>query len=100
MNQQNHEFDHWIYAFLRRDAEGDQAFLCVANFHPDQDIPVKVRFSPEALGFIGKLPSSEIFCRSSLVNHEEIKVSGDILLSDGLDTGILPSCESHYYELK
>jgi glycosidase len=100
MNQQNHEFDHWIYAFLRRDAEGGQAFLCVANFHPDQDIPVKVRFSPEALGFIGKLPSSEIFCRSSLVNHEEIKVSGDILLSDGLDTGILPSCESHYYELK
>jgi len=99
-NQQNHEFGHWIYAFLRRDAERGQSFLCVANFHPDQDIPVKVRFSPEALGFIGGSPSSEIFCRARLVNHEEIKVSGDILLSDGLDMGILPSCEAHYYELK
>jgi hypothetical protein len=99
-NREKPEFGHWIYAFLRQDALSGQAFLCVANFHPDQDIPVKVRVSSEALGFIQKSPSTDIFCRERLANHEEIKVSGNILLYDGLDIGILPSCESHYYELK
>jgi hypothetical protein len=29
---------HWLYAFLRRDAASGQAFLVMANFHPQQTL--------------------------------------------------------------
>jgi glycosidase len=99
-NQQNHDFGHWIYAFLRRDAASGQAFLCVANFHPDEDIVVKVRFTPEALEFLGRAVSAELSWSGRLRDVGEIRASGLLMLSDGLDIGKIPSCGAHYYVLK
>ncbi len=46
---------HWFYAYLRRDAQSGQAFLVVANFHPEREISgVKVRISEDALQWLGK----------------------------------------------
>lgn len=99
-NRDKPEFGHWIYAFLRRDAASGQAFLCVANFHPDQDLPVKARFTPEALAFLGKVESSQFSWVGRLGTTCEIKDSGRAMLADGLDLGMIPSCGAWYYELK
>jgi glycosidase len=99
-NQESQEFGHWIYAFLRRDAPSGQVFLCVANFHPDQDLEVKVRFTPEALAFLGKAGSAAFSWLGRFGESREIVASGPGMLADGLDLGKLPSCGACYYELK
>lgn len=91
---------HWIYAFLRRDSESGQAFLCVANFHPDRDLAVKVRFTPEALAFLGKTKSAAFVWLGRLGDASERKASGGAMLGEGLDLGTLSSCGACYYELK
>jgi glycosidase len=99
-NWENHEFGHWIYAFLRRDAASGQAFLCVANFHPDLNLEVKVRFTPEALAFLGNAESAVFSWLGRFGESREIVASGADMLSNGLDMGKLPSCGACYYELK
>ncbi len=99
-NQENYEFGHWIYVFLRFDSESKQAFLCVANFHPNQDLEVKVRFTSEALAFLEKAESAALFWLGRLGDGREIVVSGADLLTNGLYIGKIPSCGACYYELK
>lgn len=99
-NQDQAEFGHWIYAFLRHDKTSGQAFLCVANFHPDLDLAVKVRFTPEAMEFLGRAESDGCELKARLGNSEEISVSLATLLDQGVDLGSIPSCEAHYYGLK
>ena len=99
-NQESEGFGHWIYAFLRCDAQSGQAFLCVANFHPDQDLAVKVRFTSEALKFLGKADNADFSWLGRLGETREIAASGSVMLTDGLDIGKIPSCGACYYELK
>lgn len=99
-NQDKSEFGHWIYAFLRRDVASDQVFLCVANFHPDQHLTVKIRFTPDALTFLGKAESARYSWLGRLGEVREISTSGGTMLADGLDIGKIPSCGACYYELK
>jgi hypothetical protein len=103
LNYANHdkpEFGHWLYAFLRRDVESGQAFLCVANFHPERDLDVKIHFTREALAFLGKTESAAWAWLGRLGTKGEIEISGGELIRNGLDVGVLGSCEAQYYELK
>ncbi len=112
LNYANHENDnfgrcegesvsgHWIYAFLRHDNKSGQVFLCVANFHPDRDLAVKVRFTEDALAFIGMASSDKFSWLGRLGCSIEMRVSGESMLSEGLELGKLPSCGACYYELK
>ncbi len=99
-NQDQMDFGHWIYAFLRHDKTSGQAFLCVANFHPDQDLAVKVRFTPEAMGFVDCSKSASYELKGRFGITRRIAVSQFNLLEQGVDLGLIPSCEAHYYELK
>jgi glycosidase len=91
---------HWIYAFLRHDKKSGQVFLCVANFHPDRDLAVKVRFTEDALVFMGKVSTDAFSWRGRLGSSCEIMISGEAMLTEGLELGKLPSCGACYYELK
>ena len=45
---------HWLYAFLRRDAQTGQAFMVVANFHGSESMRgVKIRVPRDAREFLG-----------------------------------------------
>jgi glycosidase len=112
LNYANHENDnfgrcegesvsgHWIYAFLRHDNNSGQVFLCVVNFHPDRDLAVKVRFTEDALAFIGKSSTDAFSWLERLGCSIEMRVSGETMLSEGLELGKLPSCGACYYVLK
>ena len=91
---------HWIYAFLRHDEQSGQSFLCVANFHPDKDLAVNIRFTEESLAFMHKTSSDGFIWVGRLAGLAEIRISGEKMLTEGLNLGKLPSCGACYYELK
>jgi len=92
---------HWLFAFLRCDQEGGQAFLCVANFHPQAAMKsVKVKFPESAFSFIGKGPSEMISLVGRFGSDGELTASGSSVQSDGFDIGELPPFGVNYFELK
>lgn len=70
------------------------------NFHPDRDLAVKVRFTEDALVFMGKVSTDAFSWRGRLGSSCEIMISGEAMLTEGLELGKLPSCGACYYELK
>ncbi len=90
---------HWLYAFLRRDAESGQAFLCLANFHPTETLAdVRVIIPEHALGWIGKGAEMEVSGRLGTAIH--LKATARQLSEAGLVIGDLPPFGVHYYALK
>ena len=90
---------HWLYAFLRRDAESGQAFLCLANFHPTESLADLRVIIPEhalawmgrgaEIAFVGKLGCVDTF----ISNVRELPVTG-------LKVGKMEPFGVHYYALK
>lgn len=89
---------HWLYAYLRHDAESGQAFLCLANFHPTETLAeVRVVIPEDVLGWLGKGVGisfeGKLGCRNKLTaNAHELAVIG-------LAAGDLEPFSIRYYEL-
>ncbi|MGJ8643317.1 MAG: alpha-amylase family glycosyl hydrolase [Luteolibacter sp.] len=92
---------HWLYAFLRRDAESGQAFLCVANFSPEVKLKgVRVSIPIHALGFLGL--EAEDLVRFECVFGKKSKLAPKTTghLIQGVVIGDLEPFGVRYYELK
>lgn len=90
---------HWLYAFLRRDADSGQAFLCLANFHPTENLAdVRVIIPEHALGWLGK--GAEISFVGKVGCDDKLAADIDELPVTGLRVGDLESFGVRYYALK
>jgi hypothetical protein len=90
---------HWLYAFLRRDAESGQAFLCLANFHPTETLAdVRVIIPEHALAWIGI--GAEITFVGKLGCVETFTSNVRELPLQGLQVGDMEHFGVHYYALK
>jgi glycosidase len=98
-NRDRGDFGHWLYAFLRHDEGSGQVFLCVVNFHPERELVVNIRFSPEAVLWMGRGLPAEYGFKGRFGNHDEIRVPVAVLTEGGLGLGSMPACAAHYYEL-
>lgn len=92
---------HWLYAFLRHDAESGQAFLCVANFHPKEALGnVKVIIPQEALHFLGRRTPELLEFIGRLGAGPTLGVLAEELPVSGLVLGDLEPFGVRYYALK
>lgn len=92
---------HWLYAFLRRDAESGQAFLCVANFSPEVKMKgVRVSIPIHALGFLGLGADDSVGFQCAFGKKSKLapKTTGDLI--QGVLIGDLEPFGVRYYELK
>ena len=92
---------HWLYAFLRVDRESEQAFLCMANFHPTESLKnVSVEIPFDALSFIGKDTAKNIEMLGRLGTSNSKSLTPDQLAENGIQIGDIEPFGVHYYELK
>lgn len=90
---------HWLYAFLRRDADSGQAFLCLANFHPTDTLAeVRVIIPEHALDWLGK--GSEITFLGKLGCDDKFNAAIGEFPERGMQVGDLEPFGVRYYELK
>lgn len=90
---------HWLYAFLRRDADSGQAFLCLANFHPTETLfDVRVVIPEHALDWLGK--AAGISFKGKWGCSKKLTASAHELAVSGLSVGDLESFCVRYYVLK
>ena len=92
---------HWLFAFLRCDLACGQAYLCIANFHPELCMnAVKVKFPESAFSFINKGPGDEVSLVGKFGVGGELTATGSSAQSDGFEIGDLPPFGVSYFELK
>ncbi len=92
---------HWLYAFIRYDGKSGQTFLCMANFHPSENLGnVRISIPEHALGFIGRKSAERIVFSEKLEGAGDITVATGTLPGKGLMIGDLPPFAVRYYELK
>ena len=92
---------HWLYAFLRYDGGSGQAFLCVANFHPQETLrDVRVIIPEDALRFLGKRRHELLTFTGRLGDGSTLEALGEELPVAGLHIGDLEPSGVRYYGLK
>lgn len=92
---------HWLYAFLRRDEEGGQAFLCVANFSPDRVLEdVWVMIPEDALRFLGVVGARVVGFSCEFGGKGVLEAKVGELPGVGVCLGDLEPFGVRYYELK
>lgn len=82
---------HWLYAFLRHDPHSGQAFLVIANFHPDETLQgVKVTIPEHAWEFLGRDGAApHNFTDRLATNWSAKSAGGNIALPDLLPCSAL-----------
>jgi hypothetical protein len=89
---------HWLYAFLRRDTDSGQAFLCLVNFHPTETLTeVRVIIPEHALDWLAK--GVWISFEGKLGCRNKLTASSHELAVIGLALGDLEPLGVRYYEL-
>lgn len=92
---------HWLYVFLRRDEVSRQAFLCVANFSPEETLEdVRVIIPRHALGFLGKDRDDLVGFKCEFGGRGELTVKAEDLPAEGVAIGDLEPFGVRYYVLK
>ncbi len=82
---------HWLYAYLRRDAETRQAFLVVANFHGTARMDgVRLRVPEHALEWLGIRPEARVSFREHLAEPWSAEAAAAALPGEGLALPPLP----------
>lgn len=99
VNQDNPDFGrvgdetvsgHWLYAFLRHDAESGESFLVVANFHPEKALEnVKVRLPEGSWEFMGREKDEQWAFRDRLEGDWQSATERWRLDTEGVDVGTL-----------
>ena len=89
---------HWLYAFLRSDAESGQKFLCLVNFHPQQAMTdLRVRIPREALGAMPLAERYEMIDRFTGVSHGV--TSFEELIEQGVFVPCIPAMNAVFLEV-
>lgn len=92
---------HWLYAFLRHDKQSGQAFLCMANFHPNETLrDVRVIIPGDALRFLGRSTREPLTFNGRLGDGSTLLAPGGELPTIGLAVGDLEPSGVRYYGLK
>lgn len=89
---------HWLYAFLRREKNQGEAFLCVVHFHPHRAAE-KVRiFIPEdALHWLG---IGQSVCFTEVLAGEiRIETDRENLASEGIMIPFISDCSAMYFRI-
>lgn len=96
---------HWLYSFLRYDAESGQCFLAVVNLHPSETLKdVTALIPPIAVAFLGldktdaKTP---LVLRDRLTNSDPATATSCIseASSTGIWIGDVPPATAYYFEI-
>ncbi|QTN33385.1 alpha-amylase [Akkermansiaceae bacterium] len=87
---------HWLYAFLRRDAESGQTFLVVANLHGTETLRgVKITIPEDARTFLGHSGDEPL----AFTDRLDSEWSGSIV-GEGLALPDLAPCSALLLEIK
>lgn len=91
---------HWLYAFLRHDAESGQSFLVVANFHPTKDFTdVRVVIPEGAWEFMGREDDAEWVFHDRLEGDWHTKIERSRLSVEGANIGGLEPMNAAILEI-
>lgn len=91
---------HWLYAFLRHDPAGGQAFLIVANFHGSETLRnVRVRIPDHARNWLGREQLGEWRFEDRFTKGSPLAIPADRLAGDGIGLPGLPPCSALFYEI-
>ncbi len=91
---------HWLYAFLRHDAESGQTFLMVANFHGTSTMEgVRVRIPRHSWSFTGRDGDDMWFFRERLEDGWSCEARKKDLEHEGLALPDLPPCTARMIEI-
>lgn len=86
---------HWLFAFVRSDAETGQGFLCVVNFSPKETLKdVRVRLSGVGMGLLGLGQQDEAYFQDRLGGGACEMKEREVTVGD------LEPFATRYYELK
>ncbi len=89
---------HWMYAFLRSDAQSGQRFLVVANLHRSVEFQnVRLRFSSAALEAIGYANNFHFVERLS--GGPTLDTNSETLTGSGLEIPSIPPLTPFYFEV-
>ncbi|MDP4626051.1 MAG: alpha-amylase family glycosyl hydrolase [Akkermansiaceae bacterium] len=92
---------HWLYAFLRRDVESGQAFLCVANFSSQETLKdVRVIIPEHALGYLGIAAAKSVGLGCEFGGNGDLEAKTADILRDGVSIGDMEPFGVRYYVLK
>ncbi|WP_353415576.1 alpha-amylase family glycosyl hydrolase [Haloferula helveola] len=108
-NKENAEFGridgetvsgHWLYAFLRRDSEGGDAYMVIANFHASRPFDgASVRIPEHALEWLGRSKGTIRFTEC-LAEPWAGKASAKALPMRGLQLPDLPPLSARILKLE
>ncbi len=86
---------HWLYAFLRSDPGSGQAFLCLANFHPERTLTdVEILIPDSGMEMIGRADADSILLEDGFGNGSAEIRHGVTRIGDIEPFGV------RYFELK
>ncbi len=91
---------HWVYAFLRHDAESGESFLVVANFHPTRDLAdVSILIPEGAWQFLGREKDAQWVFHDRLEGHWRGVTERELLDKDGVNVGELEAMSAAVLEI-
>ena len=91
---------HWLYAFLRHDAESGQSFLVVANFHGTETMRgVKIRIPQDAQKFLGRSGDEPVAFTDRLDSDWTGSATGTALGDEGIALPDLAPCSAMLLEI-
>ena len=91
---------HWLYAFLRRDEKSGQAFMVVANFHPQHELDgVSVRVPSHAQEWLGR-SSGVLHFRDRLNSEWQGKAEVSTLHDAGVALPPIPPLSALMLEIR
>jgi glycosidase len=92
---------HWLYAFLRHDAETRQTYLIAANFHASEAMTdVHIQFPEHAIEWLGWDASCRIEFREVLAGEEMVSSFARDLPEHGLRIQGMPACSAKVFECR
>lgn len=92
---------HWLYAFLRRDPASGQAFLVVANFHPEKTLAdVRVRIPGDAASFLGMDGEARWSLRERLAGAWSVTAESTGFATSGVPLPALPPLTAWFIEIQ
>lgn len=92
---------HWLYAFLRCDQAGGQAFLVAANFHGTETLRgVRVRVPEAAQQWLGRAGRDRWALANRLGEEWTREAARPALATDGLPLPDLPPCSAVIAEIR
>lgn len=92
---------HWLYAYLRRDPEGERHYLVVAHFHGERDLDgVCVQVPRHAQEWLGIDDCDRIEVAECLYDDWEGEAEVGRLDGEGIALPAIPACQVRVLEIR